>query len=296
MTATFASWRAAGQALSFRNHAVFYQAGGTGNAGSDVLLIHGLPTASWDFHLVWPALAARARRLVAPDMLGFGWSDKPVAHTYSIAEQADLHEQLLRQEQIGRVRIVAHDYGVTVAQELLARHYARLEHGDRSLLIERACLLNGGLFPETHRPLLVQRLMLSPLGPALAQHMTLGAFSRSFSKVFGPDTKPSQAELAEFWQLVDSGEGLRMAHKLFHYIPERRRHRARWVGALQRGGVALTLVNGPEDPVSGLHMVARYRELVPRPDVVLLPGIGHYPHVEAPEGVLAALARCLFDA
>jgi pimeloyl-ACP methyl ester carboxylesterase len=41
-------------------------------------------------------------------------------------------------------------------------------------------------------------------------------------------------------------------------------------------------------------MVARYRELVPRPDVVVLPNIGHYPHVEAPEGVLHALERCLF--
>lgn len=295
MTATFASWRAAGHRLTFRDYAIFYQAGGSAAQGPDVLLIHGLPTASWDYHHIWPALDERAGRLLAPDMLGFGWSDKPTVHTYSIAEQADLHQELLRQKQIARVRIVAHDYGVTVAQELLARHYERLERGDRSLLIERVCLLNGGLFPETHRPLLVQRLMLSPLGPAIAKRMTLGTFGRSFGKVFGPATKPSAAELDEFWQLVSAGEGLRMAHKLFHYIPERRRHRTRWVSALQRGGVPLTLINGPEDPVSGMHMVTRYRELVPRPDVVLLPGIGHYPHVEAPAGVLAALARCLFD-
>jgi pimeloyl-ACP methyl ester carboxylesterase len=295
MTATFASWRADGQVLRFRNYAIFYQAGGTAAQGPDVLLIHGLPTASWDYHLLWPALAARTRRLLAPDMLGFGWSDKPADHTYSIAEQADLHEELLRQHQIERVRIVAHDYGATVAQELLARHHERLERADRSLQIERLCLLNGGLFPETHRPLLVQRLMLSPLGPAIAKRMSARAFGRSFSKVFGPAAKPSEAELDEFWQLLRSGGGLHMAHKLFHYIPERRRHRTRWVSALQRAGVPLTLVNGPQDPVSGLHMVTRYRELVPQPDVVLLPGIGHYPHVEAPGGVLTALEHRLLD-
>lgn len=36
-------------------------------------------------------------------------------------------------------------------------------------------------------------------------------------------------------------------------------------------------------------MVARYRELVPHPDVVELPDVGHYPQVEAPEAVLTAV-------
>jgi pimeloyl-ACP methyl ester carboxylesterase len=229
-------------------------------------------------------------------MLGFGWSDKPVHHAYSIAEQADLHEELLRVHDIRRVRIVAHDYGATVTQELLARHAERLTKGERPLAIESVCLLNGGLFPETHRPLLIQRLMLSPLGPLLARVTNFRFFARSFSQVFGPQTKPSEPELREFWQLLSSGNGLRMAHELFHYIPERRRNRQRWVSALQETCVPLTLVNGPVDPVSGIHMVARYRELVPRPDVILLPGIGHYPHVEAPKGVLRALERCVLAA
>ena len=40
--------------------------------------------------------------------------------------------------------------------------------------------------------------------------------------------------------------------------------------------------------VSGAHMLARYRELVPNPDTVSLPGIGHYPQVEAPEALAEA--------
>ena len=61
----------------------------------------------------------------------------------------------------------------------------------------------------------------------------------------------------------------------------------RWVGALQHTRVPLRLINGPVDPVSGAHMVARYRELVPDPDVISLEGIGHYPQTEAPDLVLA---------
>ena len=69
---------------------------------------------------------------------------------------------------------------------------------------------------------------------------------------------------------------------------ERRQNRKRWVGALQRTTVPLRFVNGPLDPVSGAAMAARYRQIIPAPDVVVLDGIGHYPQVEAPERVLEA--------
>ena len=78
-------------------------------------------------------------------------------------------------------------------------------------------------------------------------------------------------------------------HKLIRYMPERIAHRERWVGALQQSKAPLRVINGPDDPISGAHMVARYRELVPNPDTVSLPGIGHYPQTEDPAGVLKAL-------
>ena len=76
-------------------------------------------------------------------------------------------------------------------------------------------------------------------------------------------------------------------HAPFHYILDRREHRERWVGAMQRTSVPLRLIDGPVDPISGAHMVERYRQLIPRPDTVMLDGIGHYPQTEAPEQVLA---------
>jgi len=75
-------------------------------------------------------------------------------------------------------------------------------------------------------------------------------------------------------------------HRLIRYMPERVRQRERWVTAMQRCDVPLRVVDGAADPISGAHMVARYRELIPTPDTVLLEGIGHYPQVEAPERVL----------
>ncbi len=283
---TLDDWERGGAHTAHRGHSIFYREEGNGDA---LLCIHGFPTASWDWHRVWPALVQRFRA-IAPDLIGFGFSAKPRRHPYSIFDQADLCEGLLRSRGVSQTRILAHDYGDTVAQELLARFAERRRKGDGGIEIKSVAFLNGGLFPEVHRARFVQKLLHSPLGPVLALLQDERRFARAFAPVFGPRTRPSREEMSDFWRLVSREGGARIAHKLIRYIAERRRFRERWVGALRSGSVRLRFINGPEDPVSGGHMAERYRELVPRADVVILEGIGHYPQVEDPQGVLRALS------
>jgi pimeloyl-ACP methyl ester carboxylesterase len=278
------AWRKNGKVTAYRGHSIFYQ---TGGAGAALLCVHGFPTASWDWHALWPELSARFR-VIAPDMIGFGYSDKPVEYAYSILDQATLHEELLRTLDVRRVHVLAHDYGDTVAQELLARHEERARRGDDSLSIASICFLNGGLFPETHRARLVQRLLAGPVGPLLGRLLGERSFRASLKAVFGKDTPPSDATLEAFWSLCSHNRGQRVLPKLIGYMAERRRYRERWVGALQSSTVPLRLINGSLDPISGAHMAARYRELVPNADVVALPAVGHYPQVEDPAGVTRA--------
>lgn len=270
-------WRAQGRDLLFHRHRIRYWEAGQ---GEPLLLIHGFPTAAWDWHYLWQPLAERYR-VIACDMLGFGDSDKPRGHDYRLLEQADLQQALVRHLGIdGPVHLLAHDYGDSVAQELLARH-----HEGRSR-IASCVFLNGGLFPETHRPVLVQKLLLSPLGPLIGRGFSRAKLGANFGKVFGPATQPSAAELDDFWSLVAAHDGPAVMHRLIRYIPERREQRDRWVAAMQKGGVPLRVIDGAVDPISGAHMVARYRELIPEPDTVLLEHIGHYPQTEAPSQVL----------
>ena len=98
-------------------HRVFYRRAGRGTA---LLLLHGYPTSSGDWSRVWDALAERFD-VIAADMLGFGESDKPRGHRYRIGEQADLQLALLDHLGIRACHVLAHDYGDTVGQELLAR-------------------------------------------------------------------------------------------------------------------------------------------------------------------------------
>ena len=279
---SLAAWKAAGAGFEFKGRRIFCREGGS-RAAPALLLIHGFPSASWDYAPMWEALAARYRVLTL-DMLGFGFSDKPARHDYSIHEQADLFEALLQRHGVGEVHLLAHDYGVSVAQELLARHC----EGSGAARLASVVFLNGGLFPETHNRLVSQSLLLSPLGPLMSRLMSKQTLSANLRRVFGPKVPPSPEFLDGTWDMLAFQGGARILHRLIHYIPDRIRHRERWVAALQGRAAPIRLIDGVSDPVSGGPMVRRYRELVPEPDVIELDGIGHYPQVQAPEAVLAA--------
>jgi pimeloyl-ACP methyl ester carboxylesterase len=277
------AWRDAGEFIDICGHRMYCRRAG---AGPRLLLIHGFPTSSFDWAPMWSMLTARFE-VLAFDLLGLGFSAKPHDHRYSVREQADIAEAVARHFGWDTALVLAHDYGDTVAQELLARQ--REERAPAATLrIQRLCLLNGGLFPETHRARPIQRLLASPLGPRLVGLMSRRSFARSLNALFSPTRPLSGASIDEYWALLQHDAGIHAVPSLLGYMAERRRERARWVGALQTAEMPIRLICGALDPVSGLHMAERYRELVPRADVVMLGDVGHFPQLETPTAVFAA--------
>ena len=145
--------------------------------------------------------------------------------------------------------------------------------------------------PEAHRARPIQKLLRTPLAPLLLRLFNQRSFGRSFSTIFGAGTRPDAADIGRFWSLIEHNGGRANMGRLLHYIGERKRHRQRWVDALVEAPMPMRLIVGMDDPVSGAHMAERYRALVPRADVVELPGIGHYPQWEAAERVAEATAE-----
>ncbi|WP_166256736.1 alpha/beta fold hydrolase [Marinobacter salicampi] len=274
-------WQNDGKWFNYGNHAIFSRIMGE---GEPLVLLHGFPTASWDYSLLWPLFNLHKYRLLTLDMLGFGFSDKPVNYAYSIEDQADLQQGWIEALCLKNVHLLAHDYGCSVAQELLARE----QEGLLRFRIASVCFLNGALFPEVHRPMMIQRLLSSPIGGLLSRGLTRSVFDANFCRLFSAERRPSQQELDNFWQLLTYNNGRGVLHRLIHYMEERRCHRNRWVQALQSAQQPMRLVSGTADPVSGAAMALRYRELVPSPDVVSLRGVGHYPHYESPAEVFRA--------
>ena len=279
---TLEKWKSKGQFFDYKSNKIFNIEKGSGEI---LLLIHGFPTASWDWWQMWDELTAKYR-VLALDMIGFGFSDKPRKYPYSIMDQADLIEYFLDLKKVERVKILCHDYGDTVAQELLARYHDRISNEQAGVEIESICFLNGGLFPETHHAVLIQKLLISPIGSLIGRMINRKKLGKNFKKIFGPNTQPTEEELDVFWKLVSSKRGKYIAHLLIRYMKERKENRERWVGILQETDIPIRVIDGVFDPVSGQQMVDRYKELIPNPDVIELQDIGHFPLIEAPDMVL----------
>lgn len=279
---TLSEWKSKGSYFKYGSHQIFTIDEGQGEV---VLLIHGFPTASWDWWKMWDQLTS-AYRVLTLDMLGFGFSDKPRGYDYSILDQANLIEQLLLSKQIDRVKVLSHDYGDTVAQELLARFNERQISKKNGLIIESICFLNGGLFPETHQPLVIQKILMSPIGSIVGRLFNRKKLGQNFKKIFGSNTQPSEKELDDFWYLTSNNGGKYIFHRLIRYMQERKDHRERWVSAIQKTSIPIRLINGVYDPISGQKMADRYKEIIPNPDVIELKNIGHFPLIEAPNLVL----------
>ncbi|EDM83317.1 alpha/beta fold hydrolase [Limnobacter sp. MED105] len=278
-------WKNSGQFFDWEGHSIFVQDTAASNKPV-LLLIHGFPTASYDFHLLWPDLA-ETHRLIAFDMLGYGYSDKPRTWQHSIFNQADIAEALLKSKGVDECTMITHDVGDTVGQELLARH----AEGKLGFRLKRVVMLNGGLFPETHRAILVQKLLLSPFGFVFTRFMKKEKLSASLRSVCSAGL--SDADIDAAWTLMAHKKGNLCMHLLIQYMRERRENRDRWVEALQKADMPFALIDGVEDPISGEHMVQRFEELVPGKQTIRLAGLGHYPHLEDAAKVLGALKPLL---
>jgi pimeloyl-ACP methyl ester carboxylesterase len=284
-------WKNAGEYFDYLGFDIFYRVDGIPlGEGPTLLLVHGYPFNSYDWELIWPTLVERFT-VIAPDMIGMGFSAKPVAYQYAVHDHADMHESLLAKLGVQRCHLLAHDLGDSVGQELLARHHFG-EHAYGAVSYESITWLNGGMFNETYTPRAMQKLMSgTPLGdvmsPLQGSPLSRRLLERTINEMFGPNTKPSAELMARFHQILEFNDGKRVLHKVGRFLADRYVHRNRWVRAMRETQVPMRLIDGPIDPNSGAHMARRYAEVIPDADVVMLGyDIGHWPQLEAPDDVL----------
>ena len=272
-------WRQNGNYFDYRGNRIFYRF--DENSKEVLLCLHGFPSSSFDYHKIRDKFRLRFS-VLAFDMIGYGFSDKPTDFDYTTFNQVDILQSLIESLQIEKLHVLAHDYGNTITQELLAR----AEENRLNFSIETICFLNGALFPETHRPITAQKLLISPLGFLFGRLISDAKFKKSLATVFGAESQPTEAELNDFVKVFKYNDGKRIAHKLIRYMIERKKYRFRWVGAIQKMKQPFRFINGLDDKVSGAHLVKRFREVVPhQTDIIELENIGHYPHFEVPETV-----------
>jgi pimeloyl-ACP methyl ester carboxylesterase len=275
LPSTVTEWRDGGSWLTTPAGKVFVRSA-DGN-GPTVLLLHGYPSSSYDYRDVVAHLAGRA--WLTLDFLGFGLSDKPRPHRYSLLEQADIVQAVVAAEAPGPVVLVAHDMGTSVTTELLARDL----EGALPFDLQRVVLSNGSVILSRASLRPVQKLLRGPLGPLAARLSSGGRFAREFGRLFSANHPLTTQEADAQWALIATNDGHRIAHLLISYLDERERYADRWHGAVRDWPKPLSFLWALDDPVATTNVLDGLRELRPAADVVELPGVGHYPQVEVPE-------------
>lgn len=256
--------------------------------GPSATFLHGYPSSSMDVAVVAERLDGW--RILTLDLPGFGASAKPADHRYSIEACADAVEATWAAAGVTSTVLLAHDYGATVGQELVAR----IRDGALSVSVDGVVWMNGGVYGELHRPTFGQQMLLDPEhGPDVAATLTEELFVGGVEGTWGTRVPFDRSAAGEMWRSMDDGGGVARMHDLLHYVADRRTHAARWEGALESAIVPMTFVWGDTDPVSGAHMVERVVERCPSASIVRMEDVGHWPPLEAPDEVAAAAAALI---
>ncbi len=279
------AWEAEGDFVMVGDHQVFVV--DTGGPGVPLVLLHGYPTSSYDYHRVMPALA-RGGRVIVHDHLGFGLTDKPRRNRYSLMDQADLALRLWQRLGVTGAHVVAHDYGTSVATELLARQ----ADGALDFDLAGVTLSNGSMHIEMAHLRTIQRLLAAPMiGTVVAAVATRTVFAHNMrSLVVDPASLPDD-DLDVMWELLTRDGGRWVLPKIAGYLNQRVHNWDRWIGALRRTSVPVHVVWGTEDPVAVVEMAHALVNEIADSQVTFLEDVGHFPMLEAPASWVEAVRR-----
>jgi haloalkane dehalogenase len=254
--------------------------------GRTILFVHGTPTWSFEYRQLIKALATRYR-CIAPDLLGFGLSERPPQFGYRPEDHAAVLREFVETLDLRDFTLVVHDFGGPIGLPL-----ALDSSRTRDLIVlntwmwpfedpemqKRAKVAGSALGRWMYKQLNFSQRILMPSVYADKRKLT-AAIHRQYLQVF--DDK--EARVLVLWALakalLGSGEF----------------YRSLWDKRARLAGLRSLIVWGMKDTAFRPALLERWREVLPQAKIVTLPDAGHWPHEEAPTQVLAAIEDFLSD-
>jgi len=282
-------WRERGGIQRIFGRDVFVVTAGQ-EAAEPLLILHGFPSSSLDFRLTLPLFAQRYR-VIVHDHLGFGFSDKPADYSYSLVEQAEVALALWRSLGVTRGHVLSHDYGTSVATELVARR----ERGGLGIELASLTLANGSVHIDLAHLTPSQKLLRNPvLAPIFARLANRKIFKAQLRRILGDPASLSEAELDAMWEGLIRADGRARLPAISGYMNERVRFRDRWIGALTRLDLPTHVLWANRDPIAVPAIAEALAGEIPGARLAWLDGLGHYPMLEDAER-WALAARAFLD-
>ena len=263
---------------------------GTPN-GRTVLVLHGNNFGGFYFSSIINALTRAGFRVIVPDQIGYGRSSKPIA-PYNLNSQARNTYRILQHEKIERAAVIGHSMGGMLA----ARFATQFPKAVERLVIYNPIGLTDGRFD---RP-------MTPIDEAYQQALKTDYQSTraSLSRYVAHNPKAWNDEFELYtrirysWTLSAEWPRLAMVQALISQMLYNDPVVYDWphiqVPTLAFGG-AEDLLLGPASAFQERMQVLA--KTIPNGNgrVLLIPGLGHVPHLEAPEKVLPPLVAFLTE-
>jgi pimeloyl-ACP methyl ester carboxylesterase len=261
---------------------------GTPN-GRSVLLLHGNNFGGFYFKAIIDGLIKEGFRVIVPDQIGYGRSSKPVA-PYNLNSQARNTSLIVQHEKIEKVMVIGHSMGGMLAARF-ATQYPRI--------VERVVIYNpiGLTDGRFNRP-------MTPIDDVYAQTLktdyqrtraSLGRYVAHNPKAWN-DQFETYTRIRYSWTLSAEWPRLAMVQALISQMLYNDTVVYDWahlqVPTLAFGGAEDMLLGTAASFQERMQFLARS---VPNGNgrVLLIPGLGHVPHLEAPEKVLPPLLAFL---
>lgn len=255
-------------------------------AGTPVVLLHGNPTWSFFYRRLIMALRDR-RRVIAPDHLGCGLSDKPPYYQYCLANHIHHLEHLLAWLNLGPVDLVVHDWGGAIGMGWAVRHPE---------LVRRIVLLNTAAFLSPYVPWRIAVGKLPWVGEWAIRHMNAFALAATVMAVTRPLDPAVRA--GYLWPYQTPADRVAIA-RFVQDIPLHPGHRT-WpvVDAIDRDLVVLRhkevrIFWGGRDWCFDDRFLAGWLNRFPSAYVTRLDDAGHYVLEDASDTMIAYLAQWL---
>jgi haloalkane dehalogenase len=252
--------------------------------GAPVLLLHGEPTSSYLWRNVIPPLVAAGYRAVAPDLIGFGRSDKPAdIGWYTYDRHVASVEELVGALGLRGLTLVVHDWGGPIGLRFAVEHEALV---DRLVILDTG--IGGGRPPsdEWLRFRDAVRRVGAEIDPArLVEAGTAGGLSDE-----------ARAAYAEPFPTAESKAGLLAFPELVPAEPDHPNNEPmnRVRDALRSWRKPALVVWGADDRVLPPSFAHAFAELVPGAEKpVVLAGAGHFLQEDRPDELAAVMVRFL---
>jgi haloalkane dehalogenase len=245
-------------------------------SGVPVVLVHGTPSSSREWMRVAAALSGDYR-VLAPDHLGFGRSDRPADwRVYALGWHTENFRSWLKQAVIGRFHLVVHDFGGPIALPVALDDPARL----LSLTVVQSWFWNlKG--PNVDNWLMRWLYLRWNFSARMLVKLSWGRRVKL--------TRELHREFLEQFPDRDSRAGTwGFARSISHDGPALEA-RAQELIRLQETP-ALIIWGKADKLVKPLHL-QRWKELLPGAEVLELEDVGHFPQLEAPEEVAQAIRK-----